>query len=280
MKLFTNEEFARRYLAALKAVGDVSWEATLQHIEREVAGPRASGLASCARQQWYNITNAPQTNPSAASNNWSQLMGGAGQVLIAKVLREMGYTLADEEKTVALGECISGHIDGKLSGLDIGDEEVIWDSKLRNIYALYQWVTQPLVYADESAYMQMQAYLAAEELDVAIITVAPFDLSAARVETFIKRKVSVVEPLIHRIIIPADQEVQEVAEQRGKMLFAAAKMHIMPAREFDPLSAKDAKFPCGYCEWQALCVEAGQTNDFVLPRLTDEIKERVSNETI
>lgn len=185
-------------------------------------------------------------------------------------LRRMGYEVLDEEKTVSLGEgIISGHMDGVLTGLDLGETKAVWDAKLRNVYALHDWVKLGLPEADASAYLQLQTYMAAEDYSLAIITVMPFDLSASKWESFKKRKLEVAEPLVNRIIIPADAGAQELAINRGKMVAVASAMNIVPAREFNPSDPKDAKFPCGWCEFQALCVNEGQTRDFVLPPIPD-----------
>src|SRR3990167_6534303 len=109
-------------------MSEETFNLNFDHIERPTTGPRASGLASCARKQFYEVTAAPITNPTEKTSGWPQLMGYAGQAVATMVLRRMGYEVLDEEKTVSLGEgVISGHMDGVLTGLDLGDEKVVWD---------------------------------------------------------------------------------------------------------------------------------------------------------
>jgi hypothetical protein len=266
--LFSDEEFTQRFLAALAEIGEEDAVDSIFSERYDDTNPRMSGLANCARQTYYAITETEETEPMSPDRHWPSQLGTYGQRLVARILRKMGYTLTDEEKRVELADgLIIGHVDGILSGLDLGDSRVIWDSKFRNQWAMFGTrdsaglITHGLPVADPGIYMQLNCYMAAEGVDRAIVTVHPFDLSSIRREAAIK---GLTASPVYRIIIERDDTAVELAQTRGKILLVAKQLGIVPDREFNPTSNK---FPCSYCSWRSRCIRDGQSNRLALPPL-------------
>ena len=223
---------------------------------------RASSIGNCTRQQWYRITRSIRTG-SSGENTWANLMGHAGQVVVAAALRAMGYVVDNEEQT-GEWEGIRGHIDGTLSGNEFGNELVVWDSKIRNAFG-YRMLLKGLPAADPSIWLQLQVYSAALKAKQAIVTVVPFDLSTNR-SLMNQYKVD-GDPSLQWIVIDANKKDQELAAERAAMITYAASNDLLPSREYDP---ERGKFPCTYCEWKDLCLLEGDDKSYVVTALPEE----------
>lgn len=269
--LFSTEEFNRRFLDALGTLEDSTYNLSWEHSPHSKDEASLSGVGSCALQQWAYIAGIPRTDPRDPAGVMTTTMGHLGQQLVAHVMRTMGYNLFDEEKLVDLNG-IPGHVDGKVTGLDLGDSVAIWDSKFKGIYAMfgtknsYGMAVDGLPYAAPEIYLQQQGYIKAEDADFGILTAHPFDLGANRVQAAIKKA---AHSPVYRIVLERDDEAGELALTRGKLLNAAVKGKAQPAREFDPM--KD-NFPCGYCEVKAWCVVKGDQYSMVLPPIPEDWK--------
>lgn len=271
MALFTDAEFAARFLEALQTTTDSDFSITYDHIKRGGTTPRASGLGHCGRQQAYSLLQEPKTNPRSALDNWNALLGGYNQSMVAVILRNMGYTITEEESEVTLANgLITGHLDGELSGLDLGEETVIWDAKFKNVWGLFGTkknagiVTSGLPLASVDIYLQMQAYMKARGRKMAIITASPFDMSTTKREAAIKG----IEPHpAYRIIVEEDTEAQDLAILRGQLVAAAGKLGVSVVPEYNP---HRNEFPCNFCEWRAKCILEGNGGAFQLPPIPPE----------
>lgn len=245
--MMVDEEFAREFRAAL---GRLATKERLDYsvtIESGFLGlPRASSIGSCARQQLYLLRCEPQTDAPDPTSSWPAWLGNAGQVIVAGVLREMGYTV-EEGIDINIGGVLSGHLDGELSGLDL-DETYVWDCKLRNVYGFLEMLSNG---PDLVTYLQMQAYMHARGRNRALITVLPFDLSIWRTEL---RRRKLDDIVVHRIVVEANTEAQELIFKRAEALVTANTLGTLVHREFSPVSMPDARFPCGYCPWRTRCV--------------------------
>ncbi len=269
--MFSSDEFNRRFLDALSSLEDSTYSLSWAHEPHAQGAATLSGVGSCALQQWAYATGIPKTDPRDAAGVLTTTMGHLGQQLIAHTMRVMGYDLYDEEKLVDL-DGIPGHVDGKISGLDLGDQTAIWDSKFKGIYAMfgtknsYGMAIDGLPWASPEIYLQQQGYIAAEDADFGMLTVHPFDLGANRVQAAIKKQ---LHSPVYRVILERDDAAGELAKMRGKVLNAAIKGGIQPAREFEPLTDN---FPCGYCEVKAWCIARGDRYEMVLPEIPEDMR--------
>lgn len=266
MNLMPNDEFNERFVRALGELEDEEWEVTVNHSPHaNTVSP--SGIGNCVRQQLYKFTNKPKTNQLNKATNWSSFLGSHGQAIAAKVLEKMGYTVFDQEAVVDFNG-IQGRVDGKLTGLDLDDLIVIWDSKLRNIFGLYGTKGHPglanseLKESSPDIYLQMQAYIAATGAAGAILTVQPYDLSAAKLEAT-KKKVP-VSP-VYRVVVEPDEAAQKLALTRAQLVLAAAFTGQAINREADPYIKQ---FPCSYCEYMTLCLTEGGAFKLMAPVIT------------
>lgn len=273
--MLSNEEFAAKFIRAVSELDEEPFTVSWMHEVHQSSEPAASGLGDCARQQWYKLTNAPITNLDRTGSQWSAFMGHLGQALAVRILEKMGYTILDQEKEVRVGTIV-GHIDGIITGLDLEDRRMVYDAKVRNVYRLIDVLTKGVEVAELSTFLQMQAYMLAEGLDSTMLTYMPHDLSATRRIGWYQRKLAEKgwpEPVVNRVFVDADDFAQKLATDRSDLLTVAAQNDIMPAREFDPNDPDDAKFPCGYCPFMALCMRHGQSDGLTIPEIPVEWRE-------
>lgn len=251
--LFSDEEFSERFALAMHELDSDEFNAYEFVIQSGGLGKvRASGVGSCAAKQLYSLKGEVETDLMNARYNWSSWMGTAGQELSAAILRRMGYTVTTVHAAI-VSEHMSGHIDGTITGLDLGDEVMLWDSKVRNLFGYRKLATAGLPFGDPEMYLQMQWYMGQLGLKRCMITVHPHDYSSMRNE-ITRYKVPVHDAIAHRIFIPFSARSFELAEQRGIAITAARDLDMMVAREFNPATPADAKFPCGFCPWMSRCL--------------------------
>lgn len=225
---------------------------------------RPSSLGDCARQQWYRVTNAIVTNhPEYYA--WPSLMGYAGQAIIAEALVKMGYQVTDQEATVEY-RGLRGHIDGLVTGGDVGTKRVIWDSKIRSTFG-YRSLLKGLPESDRTMYVQQMLYITAAGADFGMVTVVPFDFSTNRSQ-MAQYKVE-GDPRANRIIIEPNAEHMELIDTRIDMLDFAIDNKIVPAREYDPNNER-LKFPCPFCLYRDLCKLEGDGDGYVVQALPEE----------
>lgn len=196
--------------------------------------------------------------PNIATTSWQALLGYAGQAIISASLKDMGYEVTDEEKTVYYKNFV-GHIDGKLSGGDLDGRTAIWDSKIFSAFR-YRQMLKGLPEGDGGIYLQQQVYIAAEKADLGIITVAPSDLSTNR--SLMNQYKVEGDPRVNPIVIYPDPTAMEVVDMRASMLEFAVENRITPQKEFNP---QTARFPCPFCPFKELCIMVGDTEYVVEP---------------
>ena len=218
---------------------------------------RMSSIGKCARMQFYErVSNSAVMG--MIQHPWQNILGYAGQEIVAMTLRGMGYELFDQETTVNFAG-VPGHVDGKLRGLDIPKKKfLVWDNKNRNTFSYADLVKYGLPKADVEMYCQQQGYIAATGAIGALITVVPYDIAAVR-STLKQRKMADPDPWVQRIILEPDQEAQDVVSGRAEMLDIAIEAGLLPNREYEPESGK---FPCSHCSFLTRCLADGPTTDY------------------
>lgn len=245
--MMSSTEFTRRFAEAFHQLDTEDREMRFMLTSGHTGKPRASSLGSCGRKQDYQMNSVEPTD--IGDPPWAASMGYAGEALAREALRLMGYTM--ETAVVPEDLVFSGHIDDLISGLDLDDEVLVWDNKVRGTYGMRMLMTKGLPAADVEMYLQMQAYMWGLGKKRCMITVEPHDLSLMKREVKSYMKGADVSPLIHRIVIDADPAAQRVAIARATEAQAAANLGIRIRREYN--NASD-KFPCGWCEWRSRCI--------------------------
>lgn len=253
-----------RFAASLTRLGECDREYTFRIANGYTGKPRASSLGSCARQQWYAMRQTPVTD--AQDPPWPTMMGYAGEAIAREVLRDMGYSV--DTATIPDDLPYSGHVDDIISGLDLGDERVVWDNKVRGVYGMRTLMTKGLPAADPEMYVQMQAYMAALGLRRAMLTILPHDLRLMMREVRTYKLAG--SPLVHRIMVNADAKTQEIARARAVEIAGASALDVIVRREFNPASKAHEVFPCGFCEWRSRCLADDFTTEQIeVTRLPD-----------
>jgi hypothetical protein len=76
---------------------------------------------------------------------------------------------------------------------------------------------------------------------------------------------------VYRLVLPPDEQAQQLALNRGKMLAAAIEMGAsgIPMREADPMRDD---FPCGYCSFKTLCIANGPEFGLMFPPIPESMK--------
>lgn len=272
-----DDVFATRWVAAMQQLGGDPTIALNVVIDNsgDEGLPRASSIGGCAARTLYRITNTPKSDTPPVEHSWSAWMGYAGQELKAEILRRMGYLVTTAHPTLR-SAVMTGHIDGLIKGLDLGDELVLWDSKIRNLFGYRKLVREGLPKGDPEMYLQMQWYMGQLGLKWALVTIAPHDYSSMRNENT-RYKVGIHNVIIQRIVLPFEQRAYELAEERARTINAAKELGLQVAREFNPTNPNDFRFPCSFCPWLTKCMaddfERSVEGVLEVPPIPDEWKE-------
>jgi hypothetical protein len=180
--------------------------------------PRWSGIARCARGQYYGMIGVEVTDPSDGRGIWVAEKGRLVQEEVLKTLEAMGHNVVVWEgrrrqwtgaREVTLGgiadaegwivddnradyppwsnpfgpTMITGHIDAEVEFYDRPDLGItVTDCKDRNYLAYMRWASNPLTDADPEAYFQMQGYLLCRKREWACFVVTAQDSAATKGE--------------------------------------------------------------------------------------------------
>lgn len=245
---FTDAEFARAFRRAMALLEAAPFDLTVRIESGSEGKIRASSIGDCSRRQLFMLRGEGETDMADPASAWAPWMGHLGEAIVGQVLDRMGY----ERTKPDLPEhtSVSGHVDGVLTGLDLGTERVVWDSKVRGPYRAKMLIQLGLPAADPVMAAQLQWYAKATETERAMITLHPHDLSAWKLE--LKRShLEVAEPVVQRLWIKADTGVQARLEERAEAITAASALGLMVNREFNP--GLD-RWPCEYCPFRMACI--------------------------
>jgi len=172
--------------------------------------PRWSGIARCARSQYYGMIGVEVTDPSDGRGIWVAEKGRLVQEEVLKTLEAMGHDVlvwegrenptgipveGDNPTEVKYVDdnranfpnhddpLITGHIDAEVGFYDQPDlGVVVLDCKDRNFLAYMRWASNPLTDADPEAYFQMQGYLLCRKREWACFVVTAQDSAATKGE--------------------------------------------------------------------------------------------------
>ena len=184
------------------------------HSPQEKANiPRWSGIARCARGQYYGMIGVEVTDPSDGRGIWVAEKGRLVQEEVLKTLEAMGHNVVvwegrirdrlvpvvvdDKPTTLIVTEpddnradypdhnspLVTGHIDAEVEWYDRPDYGItVVDCKDRNFLAYMRWASNPLTDADPEAYFQMQGYLLCRQREWACFVVTAQDSAATKSE--------------------------------------------------------------------------------------------------
>jgi len=254
--------------------------------------PRWSGIARCARGQYYGMIGVEVTDPSDGRGIWVAEKGRLVQEEVLKTLERMGHDVMTwegrrhEEYTSGLIRddegyyvddnradypppsplptfpplLITGHIDAEVEWYDRPDYGItVVDCKDRNYLAYMRWASNPLTDADPEAYFQMQGYLLCRKREWACFIVTAQDSAATKSEITKKMRSknnngTYPNPAIFRFFVPANLEVQTFLLRRAEALIACRDNERLPEREHTP----GKSWRCDYCDFRQRCERDGE----------------------
>ena len=255
--------------------------------------PRWSGIARCARGQYYGMIGVEVTNPSDGRGIWVAEKGRLVQEEVLKTLEAMGHNVVvwegrenptgipveggdpTEVKYVDDNRAdypppsplptfppllITGHIDAEVEWYDRPDLGItVVDCKDRNYLAYMRWASNPLTDADPEAYFQMQGYLLCRQRAWACFVVTAQDSAATKGEITKKMRSKNSDgpypnPAIFRFFVPANPETQMFLVWRAEALIVCRDNERLPEREHKP----GKSWRCDYCDFRQRCERDGE----------------------
>ena len=230
------------------------------HPRQEYGTPRWSGIAGCARDQFYSITGAPPSLYDDGRSTWVAEKGYDAQRRVLGTLEAMGHTVVvaegreGDDCSADIPPWVTGHIDAEVVWADRPQYgTTILDVKARNYLAYVRWATQPLFQADVSAYFQMQGYLASRKRSIGSFIVVAHDPAATKGQ--MTRSKLGVHPVMFRMFLRGNAVAQELGLHRAEALCDARDAGLLVQREFNPESGRN--WQCDYCDYKSLCLAAG-----------------------
>lgn len=253
---------------------------------RVSAKPRASSLASCARQQVYAMRGVQPTNPMPPDAVLTAEQGRHMELLIEQGLARLGYVVDGQQGELPDDYPVTGHPDGILYK---GDESGLHPLALLEQKHLGQWsylriLQHGLYSASPGYYIQALMYADSLGLDNVVFVITAQDASAVRTQlTQMKRYATEGKTEATRaknawaMDVPASAAKMQIIEysvddnralimeahQRAKVLADVAGNSLHVQREFDPLSDN---FPCNYCDWKDACMKE-PSDGAVVPKM-------------
>ena len=262
--------------------------------------PRWSGIARCARGQYYGMIGVEVTNPSDGRGIWVAEKGRLVQEEVLKTLERMGHNVVVEEGRIrdrlvpvvvddkpttlivtepddnradypdSANPEITGHIDAEVEWYDRPDYGItVVDCKDRNFLAYMRWASNPLTDADPEAYFQMQGYMLCRKREWACFVVTAQDSAATKSEITKKMRSKnnngpYPNPAIFRFFISANPETQMFLLRRAQALIVCRDNERLPEREHCP----GKSWRCDYCDFRQRCERDGE-GGIVVPHWGD-----------
>jgi len=252
--------------------------------------PRWSGIARCARGQYYGMIGVEVTDPSDGRGIWVAEKGRLVQEEVLKTLERMGHNVVcwegrirdrlvpviiDDKPTTMLvtepddnradypdhnSPLVTGHIDAEVEWYDRPDYGItVVDCKDRNFLAYMRWASNPLTDADPEAYFQMQGYLLCRKRPWACFVVTAQDSAATKSEITKKMRSKnnngpYPNPAIFRFFVPANPDTQTFLLRRAQALIVCRDNERLPEREHCP----GKSWRCDYCDFRQRCERDGE----------------------
>lgn len=259
-----------------------------ENVQQERSKPRASALASCARQQAYDMSATPH-DPIGTKGSRLTLdsaltaeQGRAFEELMIRTLMEKDLYVVGTQAGLPSYYPVSGHPDGELSLVDRStgivptmgsplEDGRLWGVEFKHLgrYGYLKTIQKGLRAAHPNYILQAGLYGDALGWDAVLFIVSSQDASSIRAEATnsLRRKtnrwaedVKDWHPKLHI----ETMEIREVAS--GLLPVAKARARWLSnwkqhdglakyvAREYDPTAGQ---FPCTYCPYLSRCLDDG-----------------------
>ena len=268
-----------------------------ENVRQVSAKPRASSLASCARQQAYAMAGTePDTIGTQGSllNYDADLTSEQGRVfegLMERTFETMGIKVVGAQTTLPDTYPVSGHPDGELDlsnyrqqALSTGQithqslgRQTRWGVEFKHLgrYSYKKTIINGLRTAHPQYILQAGLYGDALGWDAVLFVVSSQDASSIRGEaTAALRNYNRGPTRANRWVVDNDWhpklhiETLEMAEVSGLIPIAHARANWLSdwmANDSDPKSVRNeydpenGQFPCTYCPYLASCLADGDS---------------------
>ena len=262
-----------------------------ENVRQVSARPRASSLASCARQQAYAMagTQLDDIGVQGSALNYdadlTSEQGRAFEGLMERTFESMGIQVVNSQVSLPDGYPVSGHPDGELdlsrynsSGANISHTSSLrWGVEFKHLgrYSYRKTIVNGLRIAHPQYILQAGLYGDALGWDAVLYVVSSQDASSIRGEaTAALRNYNRGPTKANRWVVDNDWhpklhiETLEMKEVSGLIPIAHARARWLsdwmansgnPAevrREYEP---NNAQFPCSYCPYLSSCLADGDT---------------------
>ena len=256
-----------------------------ENLPQERTKPRASALASCSRQQAYDMAMTP-TDPIGAAGSLlsydadlTSEQGRAFEGLMERTLKSIGVEVVSAQTNLPATYPVSGHPDGELdlsnkpsNDLQGLDRDIKWGVEFKHLgrFGYKKAITRGLRAGHPHYILQGGLYGDALGWDAVLYIVSSQDASSIRTEataslrykTPSARWAELVDwhPKIHIETLEIDEVrngLLPVAKARARWLTDWKQHSNSPeevAREYEPTNGQ---FPCTYCPYLTTCLKDG-----------------------
>lgn len=228
--------------------------------------PRASSLGHCIRQQMYAMAAATPSGKADPVGAFTAEQGRHMESLVELGLNRLGWEIEGQQDSLPEGYVVSGHPDGIL--VRSGQRVALLEQKHVGLWRYIDIYRKGLYAAQPGYLIQSLLYADALQMPTIVFIVTAQDSGAVRTEMKKNEKAKPENRWVGPDFNPKMQVI-EFATDEFDWLLGAAKNRaewITEAvdrgvtadevvREADP---ERDNFPCGYCDWQERCQQAGR----------------------
>ena len=253
-----------------------------ENVSQQHTKPRASALASCARQQAYDMSATIQDEIGVAGSRLSydaDLTGEQGRAfegLMERTLSSMGIEVVNAQTALPRDYPVSGHPDGELDVSTYGAETTLppikWGVEFKHLgrFGYKKAITRGLRVGHPQYILQAGLYGDALGWDAVLFIVSSQDASSIRADAAASLRYKTPSarwaerPGWHPKLHLETMEIKEV--QNGLLPVAKARAKWLTdwkansgvasdvAREYEPTNDS---FPCTYCPYLTACLADG-----------------------
>ena len=257
---------------------------------RKRSVPRASALASCARQQYYYLHDFEWTNQPQPDQPLTAEQGRMFEDITIAVMETMGYVVASRQTCIGHPRCdehheqgplefyVTGHPDGhRLYGPNL-DRDVVWGFEHKH-FGIWQYDEILKKGLPDHVLAQVTQYGEALGWDKCLVVITSQDASAIRSRMTInknsKNQANIwvtddMNPKVQLFVVDLrtaeSAHLRRLLRSRAVMVESVVAAEVLPAPEYNPFPTKAGKieFPCSHCEWRDRCIADGPVGTKVL----------------
>ena len=222
--------------------------------------PSPSNISQCSRQHWFRVRRWRRTNLPRAGSVLAADEGWLVEPKVFSMLEKLGCRVErDVDCDWEFWRGDPGTPDGAIwQPGDSPQEGMIVDAKRLGMWSYISLLEKGLRGSKPEYYDQMQLYMTASGLKVALVVALCADPAGTGwVWKTIKKRQDELPPLWVEEVALDRERVNELCV-RERWIDDMIEMVDEPARVTREFNPQTTNFPCNYCGWQDSCVEAGE----------------------